>query len=146
MNPKTPKTKEKKLKAEEIARRQDSVIRSRILSPTYNTVDYSSMKDFLNWGMNRALSDIRLRRMVDVKIREERMKKGHDRDWMRVMIIVIIVVICGGIAFGLITQFFNYQDMAMTAGQCLLEKGMVQGQYEACQQKLSGSPPMQIIG
>lgn len=112
----------------------------------YKTVDYSKIKDFLNWGMNRALSDLRLRRMVDVKLREERMKKGPQRDFQKIMLSVVVIVVAGGLAFMMITQFLNYDEVSQKLSQCIIEVGHRQVEVDACQAKLQTEPVAQLVG
>lgn len=114
-------------------------------NPKYQTVDFSKIKDFLNWGMNRALSDLRMRRMVDVKTREKLGKKKAERDWVKLMIAVVVIVIIAGIAFMMINTFFNYQDVIQSLSQCIIDKATVQGDLAQCHQK-AGIVAGKIVG
>lgn len=114
--------------------------------PDYALVDYSKIKDFLNWGMNRALSDLRLRRMVDVKLREERMKRKPEHDWTKIMITVIVIIMIGGIGFVLMQSFFNFSDLQTGLGQCIADQGALKAQLNICEANLENKVTGQLMG
>lgn len=101
--------------------------------PGYQLVDFSTVRDFFNWGMNRSLTDLRVRRMVDVKTREERMKRGESKDLVKVMMTLVVIVIAGGIAFMMITQFLNYDEATRGLAQCIIDGARKQAEFELCQ-------------
>lgn len=108
-------------------------------SREFTTLDYSTIKDFTDWGQNRAINDVITQRMVDVKVREELMSKTPERDWTKIMITIVIITIAGGIAFMVISSFFNYQDAINGLNMCIIDQGRLTGELEGCKAQLTAA-------
>lgn len=123
-------------------KQEKTVEEMKAMEKDYQTVDYSRIKDFLTWGMNRALNDIRLTRMTDIKTREKLAKQKPEHDWTKIMVTVLVIVVVGAMAFGMLNQFLNYQDIAERLAECAVQNGVVRGEMEVLKARSAGN----IIG
>lgn len=78
--------------------------------------------------MNRELTDLKIRKLADVKTREALMKKKPETDYMKIMIFVVTALVIGLIAYMLITSFFDTQDIARQLSACIVDIGRLQAQ------------------
>ena len=99
-------------------------------------MDFSVIKNFIDYGMNKSLLNLKLRRMVDIQTREKLSKMKPETDWMKVLITILIVVIVGVIAFSIISQYFDYQDVARQNANLLMENGVLRGQIAQLKMQL----------
>ena len=97
----------------------------------FYTVNVGKLKDFFDYGMNKSMNDLKLARNVDVRTREDLMKKKPERDLYKLLGLILLCVIVGVIAFMLITQVLNYNDLISRVTQCEASRAY-------CQQQLSG--------
>ncbi len=100
--------------------------------PDYVLVNYSLLKNFMKYGTSRMIDGLKLKRMVDVKTRETLMKRKTERDWGKILILIIIGVMAIGISFIMITQFMNYNEATRQLGFCKAELGTCKGDLNAC--------------
>lgn len=108
-------------------------------------VNIESMKEFVKYGANKVLDQIRVRTAANIKAREE-IAKIEDKakpglDMKTVAFSFVIIAIVGAIAFVIISNFFNYQDVANDNVVLWKEKGRVSGELEACRAELAHYNP-----
>lgn len=105
--------------------------------PNYSLTDFSTIKDWQKFGINRTLSNLKLKVAMDMKEAElEEKYKNRGRDWNQIMMFVVVAVVVGVIAFVMITQFMNYQDVAKENSVALKKIGILEGSLAACQNEL----------
>ena len=110
-------------------------------------VNIHALQDFVKYGANKVLDQIRVRTHANIKAREEierarqESKKGFDAKSFAFS--TILVVMAAAIAFILVSNFFNYKTMA--DDNVILSKriGTVSGELAACQSELSAYRPNQ---
>jgi len=96
----------------------------------FMTSSFSAIKDFVDYGLNRTLIDIKTRRMVDVETREDHMKEKKEKDLVKIVTVVLITVIVGAVAFTVITQVMNYNEATEGHRLCEISLGRCEGQLE----------------
>ena len=114
----------------------------------WKLVDFSPLKDFIDYGMNKTLINLKLRRLTDIQVREQLSKKKEGADWMDIIKMVMVVVVIGVIAFSMITQFLNYQSVTEDNIKVNRQLGECEGQLARCQSQAgaaSSSGPGTII-
>lgn len=84
----------------------------------FRLADFSPIKDFIDHGLNRTLIDTKIRRIADIKTREALAGQKPKRDYVQVMVIILVAVIVGAIAFTIITQVMDYSTISMDAATC----------------------------
>lgn len=86
-------------------------------------IDFSPIKDFIDYGLNKTLINLKIKRLVDIQSREALSKMKPETNWTNVMVTVLVVIIVGVLAFVIINQFMNYQDMAKQVADLTIELG-----------------------
>ena len=102
-------------------------------TPNYKLQDFGAVKDFIDYGMNKSLVDLKVRKMVDVKTRETLMNKKGEHDYMKIFTMIAISITVGLIGFTLITQFMNYTDMAQGLANCIVDMGSYKSALAQCE-------------
>lgn len=136
-----PERKEKKLEANPMQLQQP---------PTWYLTDFSVIKEWPKYGLNRTLTHLALRTATEIKMEEYLAgKKKEGRDWTQIMMFVTVAVIVGVISFVMVTQFMNFSEMAKENADNLAKLGTCRGELNAATAQLlkeSGeTAPHQII-
>lgn len=128
-------------------RPQKNIQQMRDTRKDYTLVNYSQLRDFLKYG-NRTASHLKQKRMVDVRVRETLMNKPNERDYGKILILLIIGVMAVGTAFIMATQFMNYSEASTSLAACRGDLAVSQGRLTVCQSispSEPGSEPHQVI-
>ena len=110
-------------------------------------VNIKALQEFVKYGANKVLDQIRVRTHANIMAREEiervkqESKKGFDAKSFAFS--AILVVMAAAIAFILVSNFFNYKTMADDNVILSKQVGTVSGQLAACQSELSAYKPNQ---
>jgi len=102
----------------------------------YKLVDFAPLKDFLSYGINKTTINLKLKRQSDIIARETLMKRGEQRDWGEMWKFAIYGVLIVVIAFVLLTQVMNYNDVQTSLTECYASKGVAETALLQCQQGL----------
>jgi hypothetical protein len=73
-------------------------------------IDFSPIKEFGDYGFNKTVIDLKVRKMVDVQTREMLSKLKPQTNWTQFMMIILIAVIVGMIAFSIVNQYMSYDE------------------------------------
>lgn len=104
--------------------------------PMWHLVNFSSLKDFFTYGTNRTVTNLKIKRLADIKARETMMKKPEERDWGKIMIFLILGIIVFAVTFVIITQFMNYSETSTNLGTCKETLGICRGDLATCKTNL----------
>lgn len=112
----------------------------------WKLLDFSPIKDFINYGLNKTLINLKLRRLKDIEVREELHKGGKPKDWTQVMITVVVIIIVGVLAFTIINQFMNYTEVAKEIVTLNQQLGTCTGKLAQYSQQAADAASEVIIG
>ena len=109
-------------------------------SPKFWTlVNVEALKEFIKYGANKVLDQIRVRTAANIIAREEieRIKKEKKGlDLKTIAFSFILLALAAAIAIVLISNFFNYKDAQESNVRLMTEKGSLAGQLAMCQVEL----------
>jgi len=112
-------------------------------------VDFSVIKDWHHYGLNRTLSNLKLETAMHIKEAELEAKlKKQGRDWNQIMTISIVAVVLVIIAIAIVPQVLNTQQVVEDHRQANLQLGTCQGRLNVCQEQIkeeSEDQPSQVI-
>lgn len=103
----------------------------------YHLANFSEVKDFFKYGTSRSITNLKIRRMSDIKAREALSKKKDERDFGKIAMYIIMMTMVFGIAFIMFTQFMSYTEAQTDLGTCRADMGTLRGQVSECQVKLT---------
>lgn len=92
------------------------------------TVDFSLLKDFINYGMSRTLTNILIRRHTDIKAREELNKMKPQTDWQKMGIMFVFLMIGVMVALLITSQYLNVSDCNTKQVECEKRDAICQAQ------------------
>jgi hypothetical protein len=107
-------------------------------------VNVESLREFVKYGANKVLDQIRIRTHANIVAREEiaRMKKKQEGVDIKAMgFTIIILVIAGAMAFIIVQNFFNYNTAQQENIALKRQIGDTAGQLAACQSELAAIRP-----
>lgn len=107
-------------------------------------VNVESLKDFVKYGANKVLDQIRIRTHANIVAREEieAMKKKKDGfDVKAAAFTIVIVVIAAAMAWIIVQNFFNYNVVATDNIALKKQIGDVTGKLAACSSELKEYKP-----
>lgn len=130
----------------EIKKEIESDIEERKNKPgAWKLVDFTPIRDVIDFGMNRVLVKNIIDAAVKINTREALEGRKPPRDWLQVLVIIMVAVIVGAIAFTIITQFMGTGELNQKLNAKSEQLGVCQGQLQACQTLSSesgtASPP-----
>lgn len=104
-------------------------------------VDFDSIKDFVSYGLNKTLIDLKLRRLADIRVRSilkgEKPKK--ERNWVMIMFYIMIAIIIGIIAMNMMYSYMDYNSVLELYKNAQIELGRCLG--EVARAGGSATPP-----
>lgn len=107
-------------------------------------VNVESLKDFVKYGANKVLDQIRIRTHANIVAREEieAMKKKKDTfDVKAASFTIVIVVIAAAMAWIIVQNFFNYNVVETERMSISKQLGDVTGKLAACSSELDEYKP-----
>ena len=107
-------------------------------------VNVESLREFVKYGANKVLDQIRIRTHANTVAREEidkikKQKEGVDAKQIAYTIMIIAVI--GAMAWVVVSNFFNFNMVQNDNIALKQEIGTVKGQLAACQSELSAYRP-----
>lgn len=120
-----------------------------VTNPKYwALVNVESMKEFVKYGANKVLDQIRVRTAANIAAREEiaRAKAENKSGWdgKNIAMTFIMLAVAACIAWIMISNFFDYRAVADDNIKILKEKGTVVGDLAACRAELFHYNPAAI--
>lgn len=108
---------------------------------SYRLLDFTPVKDFCDFGLNRSLIDNKIKLLTDIRTREALEGKKPEKDWIKIMTIILIAVIVGSIAFMIITQVMDYNTVSDKWISCQDTLNRANADLSACR---AAAPPENI--
>jgi len=97
----------------------------------WRLVDLSTIRDFVNFALNKNLINLIIKRNVDVETREQLMKKKPERDWGKIMMYLLIGMIVVVFVILLVKQVFGTDAITRDLIQCQAELAKMKASHAA---------------
>lgn len=106
-------------------------------------VNVEALKEFIKYGSNKVLDQIRIRNQAEVIAREEiaRAKGKKEFDGKQIAYTILIMAIIGVMAYVVIINFLDYSTVTKDLTSEKIKVGDISGQLAACQSELSVYKP-----
>ena len=114
----------------------------------WSMVNVESLKEFIKYGSNKVLDQIRVRSQANTIAREEidKLKKKTDGpDAKSIIYNIMYITIIGAIALVIAINFMNYNDITKQLTDEKVNVGTVSGQLAACQSELASYKPGMVV-
>ena len=100
------------------------------------TTDFSRLKPFIDYGLNKTLINLKIRRLADVKVREilKGEKPKGEKEWLKYVMIFGVIMVLAFIGYQMLSQSMDNSGLTLKWTACEYEKAVCQGQ-------LTGSSP-----
>ncbi|MCX6817728.1 MAG: hypothetical protein NTU57_02630 [Candidatus Aenigmarchaeota archaeon] len=122
---------------------------SAIEDPKYwALVNVESLKEFIKYGANKVLDQIRVRTAANIMAREEIARAKNEKkgfDVKSLMFTLVIIGVCGFMAYILLTNFFNWKTASDETIRVKGELGDAQGTLAACKAELYHYNPSSLM-
>lgn len=107
-------------------------------------VNADSLKEFIKYGSNKVLDQIRIRNQASVLAREEieKAKGKKEFDVKQIGLTLVILVVFGVMAYVVVSNFLDYKVVATDLNNERVKVGQVSGQLAACQTELAQYKPV----
>lgn len=104
----------------------------------WTLVNAESLKEFIKYGSNKILDQIRVRSHAATIAREEiaKMKKKQGIDLKAAAITVAVISIIATMVFVVVTNFLDYDQVAEELRNTKIQVGEVSGNLAACETEL----------
>lgn len=109
----------------------------------WSLVNLDSLKEFIKYGSNKVLDQIRIRNQANVIAREEieKMKKKESIDMKQAGLTLVILAIFAVMAYVVVINFMDYSTLTKDLNAEKVKVGTVSGQLAACQSELAQYKP-----
>jgi hypothetical protein len=110
----------------------------------YSLVNVQALKEFIKYGSNKVLDQIRIRSHADTLSREaiaKANKKGGGIDTKSMMFTLAIAAIVAIMVYVIVANFFNYDKLTQTLVTEQRAHGTTQGELANCQTQLDFFKP-----
>lgn len=112
-------------------------------------VNVEGLKEFVKYGANKVLDQIRIRTAANIEAREAiaRAKDEKKREWdiKTITMTLLILAIVGSISFVIVNNFLNYNVVAGENVQLKIQIGDVSGNLAACRSELDYYNPAAVL-
>lgn len=104
--------------------------------------DFSVIKDWFDYSINRTMAGLKLTNAADIKAAEmERDAKKAGRDWNSIVMVVAILIVVSVVGFMMIMQFGNVTQVNDDLASCKGSRAELQGTLKVCQDQLDKYEP-----
>lgn len=97
----------------------------------FKTINFGPIKDFVTFGLNKTLINLKIQKLADIKAREALMTKKESRDYIKLMSTILIIVVIGVIIYGIITGFMGQATNSQAIFECNRKLGECMGRAVA---------------
>lgn len=106
-------------------------------------VNADALKEFIKYGSNKVLDQIRIRNQADVIAREEieKIKKKDSIDMKQAGLTIAILAIFGVMVYVVVINFMDYSTVTKDLTAEKVKVGDVSGKLAACQSELAAYKP-----
>lgn len=104
-------------------KKQENEIEQKTERKIFKTVNFADIKDFINFGMNKTLMNLKIMKMADIKSREALASKDDTkRDWVKIMITIMVIGIIGAVAYTIINSLLGAGACQTKLTECLVRE------------------------
>ena len=106
-------------------------------------VNLDALKEFIKYGSNKVLDQIRIRNQANVIAREEieKLKKKEGVDMKQAVLSLAVMAIIGVMVYVVVINFMDYSTVTKDLTTTKIQVGTVSGQLAACQSELAQYKP-----
>lgn len=108
-------------------------------------INAEGLKEFIKYGSNKVLDQIRIRNQANVIAREEieKLKKKESWDMKQLVTMIAVCSIIGVIVYVTVINFMDYSTITKDLTAEKIKVGDVSGKLAACQSELANYKPGQ---
>lgn len=89
----------------------------------HKVVNFTPIKDFTSFGLNKTLINLKIQKLADIKTRETLMGKKESRDWIKLMTTIMLIAIIGAVVFMVVTQMLGVSEHTQQIYECNRQLG-----------------------